>query len=180
MWSCHYSLYQRILKEMYKFMLDETNDEYDIYINLISSSAGSYLSRRPYVIALMKELLSIKPLHGERIVIEQDMGRDIGTTDIVTTSDKDTIYYAQPLKSEVYLRFAKNRYPLVSRMLTVVAEQDADGNYEVCDTWIGSNHPPFPGDEHATAASKEYWKTHALVQDARVIQSRSITKTCPY
>lgn len=59
--------------KMYRFMLDETNDEYDIYINLISSSVGHYLSRRPYVIVLVKELLTTKTLHGERIVIEQDM-----------------------------------------------------------------------------------------------------------
>lgn len=161
-------------------MLDETNDEYDIYINLISSSAGNYLSRRPYVIAIIKELLSAKVLRGERIVIEQDMGRDIGTTDIVSTSDKDTIYYAQPLKSDVYSRFAKNRYPQVSSKLTVIVEQDTEGNYEVSDAWIGSDHPAFPGAKDETAVSKTYWQTHALVQDAQVIQSKSLTKTCPY
>lgn len=161
-------------------MLDETNSKYNIYINLISSSAGIYLSRRPYVIALVRELLSTNELHGERVVIEQDMRRDIGTTDIVSTSDKDTIYYAQPLKSEVFSRFAKNRYPQVSNMLTVIVERDTDGNYEVTNVWIGSSHPAFPGDQFATADSKEYWKTHALVQDAQVIQSRSLTKMCPY
>ena len=67
---------------MYRFLIDETNEGYDIYINLISSLAGVYLSRRPYVIALIKELLSTKKLSGERVVIEQDMGRDIGTTDL--------------------------------------------------------------------------------------------------
>jgi hypothetical protein len=165
---------------MYKFMLDETNDEYNVYVNSISSSAGHYLSRRPYVYALIRELLSTRKLWGGRIVIEQDMGRNIGTTDVVSTSDKDTIYYAQPLKSEVFSRFAKNRYPQVSTMLTVIVDRDADGNYEVTNAWIGSNHPAFPGDQFATADSKEYWKTHALVQDAQVIQSRSLTKMCPY
>jgi hypothetical protein len=165
---------------MYKFMLDESNDDYDIYVNLITSSAGYYLSRRPYVIALIKELLSTRKLRGARIVIEQNMGRNIGTTDIVSTSDADTVYYAQPLKSEIYSRFAKSRYPQASNLLTVVIVRDSDGNYEVSDTWIGSNYPAFPGDQHATADSKEYWKTHALVQDTQVVQSRSITKTCPY
>jgi hypothetical protein len=165
---------------MYKFMLDESNNGYDIYVNLISSSAGLYLSRRPHVIALIKELLSANKLRGARIVIEQNMGRDIGTTDIVPTSDTDTIYYAQPLKSEIYSRFAKSRNPQTSNLLTIVAVKDSDGNYEVSDVWIGSNYPAFPGDQLATADSKEYWKTHALVQDAQAIQSRSITKTCPY
>jgi len=165
---------------MYRFVLDALNYEYDVYVNLISSPAGHYLSRRPYVIALIKELLSTNALRGERTVIEQDMGRDIGTTDVISTNDKDTIYYAQPLKSDVYSRFARNRYPQVSSMLTIVVERDPDGNYEVSDTWIGSNHPAFPGDKYETVESKKYWQTHALVQDAQVIQSKSLTKTCPY
>lgn len=161
-------------------MLDESNDVYDVYVNLISSSAGHYLSRRPYVIALVKELLAVKTLRGERIVIERNMGRDIGTTDVVPTSDKDTIYYARPLKSDVYSRFAKNRHPQTSNTLTVIAQRDSDGNYEVSDTWIGTSRPPFPGDKQETAESRTYWQTHALVQDAHVIQSKTLTKTCPY
>lgn len=165
---------------MYRFVIAESSGGSVVYVNLISSSAGHYLSRRPYVIALLKELLSKKELRGKRIIVEHDMGRDIGTTDIVATSEKDIIYYAQPVKSEIFSRFAKNRYPQTSSKLTLVAVQDADGNYEVSDTWIGSSHPAFPGDKHETTESKEYWQTHALVQDAQIIQSRSITKTCPY
>jgi hypothetical protein len=165
---------------MYKFVLYKSSNEYEVYVNLITSPAGFYLSRRPHVIALIRELVSTKKLRGDRVVIEQNMGRDIGTTDIVSTSDADTIYYAQPLKSETYARFAKSRYPQTSNLLTVVAIRDSDGNYEVSDAWIGSKHPAFPGDKHATADSIEYWKTHALVQDAQVVQIRTITKTCPY
>src|SRR5581483_3150888 len=109
---------------MHNFILDESNGEYGIYINLISSSAGHYLSRRPYLIPLIKELLSTKKLNGKRIVLEQDMGRDIGTTDVIATNERDTIYYAQAIKSDVFSRFAKNRYPQISSKLTVIAEKD--------------------------------------------------------
>jgi hypothetical protein len=119
-------------------------------------------------------------LKGKRIVIEQDMGRDIGTTDIVSTGGNDNIYYAQALKSEIFLRFAKNRFPQSSTTLTIVVEKDDDGNYEVSDTWIGAKHPAFPGDELETSDSKTFWQTHALVHDAITIQSKSITKECPY
>ncbi|HSX45969.1 MAG TPA: hypothetical protein VLG27_03140 [Candidatus Saccharimonadia bacterium] len=165
---------------MYKFVIAKLRDGNVIYVNFISSSAGHYLSRQPYVIALVKELLTAKKLRGERIVIEQDMGRTIGKTDIVATSEKDIIYYARPVKSDVFSRFAKNRYPQSSNKLTIIVVQDTDGNYEVSDAWIGPNCPAFPGDEYETIESKEYWQSHALVQDAQAIQSRSITKTCPY
>lgn len=167
-------------KIMYKFTIDDTSSDYEIYVNPISSSAGKYLSRRPQVFALIKEVAATCKLQGSRVVIEKDMGRDIGTTDVISTNDKDVIYYAKPSKSEVYSRFAKNRFPQTCSMLTVVFERDSDGNYEVSDTWIGQNHPPFPGDESESATSKDFWESHALVQDAQIIQSRSITKVCPY
>jgi hypothetical protein len=165
---------------MYKFMIDDSNDKYDIYVNLITSPAGHYLSRRPYVLDLIKEMLAAKQLRGERVVIEQNMGRHIGTTDVVSTSGDDTVYYAQALKSQVFSRFARNRYPQTSTWLTVIAEQDGDGNYEVRDTWIGANYPAFPGDEHESADSKDYWLTHALVPDSFAIQAKTKTKDCPY
>lgn len=166
---------------MYKYTIVQSPKGYEIYINLISSSAGHYLSRRPYVINLIKEVLIPLDLSGRaRIAIEHNMGRVIGTTDIVETSEKDTIYYAQPNKTKVFSRFARNRYPHPSRTLTVIIEKDSDGNYEVLDTWIGPSSPPFPGDKNEMAHSKAYWQTHALVQDAQVIQSKTITKNCPY
>lgn len=165
---------------MYKYLVDDSSDEYDIYINLISSPAGIYLSRRPYLIPVIKELLTKHQLSGKRVVIEQDMGRNIGTTDIVATEDKDIIYYAQAIKSDTYSRFIKNKYPQASSKLTIVAERNEDGDYMISDAWIGSNHPPFPGDDIETTESKSYWGTHALVHDSLAIQSKTITKECPY
>jgi len=165
---------------MYKFTVARSKHGDEVYINLISSSAGQYLSRRPYVINLIKEVLKVADVRGSRVVIERDMGRNIGTTDIVDTSESDTIYYAQPLKAEIFSRFARNRFPQPSQILTVVMERDGEGNYEVQDTWIGPSSPPFPGDEHEATDSKVYWQTHALVQDAQAVQSKSVTKTCPY
>ena len=161
-------------------MISETEYDYDVYVNLILSTAGHYLSRRPYVIGLIKEILKAQKLRGPRVVVERNMGRNIGTTDIVATSSTDNIYYAQPLKSDTFSRFAKNRYPQQSEVLTVVFEKDEDGNYEVSDTWIGNNCPAFPGDEYETKESKKFWEEHALVHDAQTIQSKSITREWPY
>jgi hypothetical protein len=69
------------------------------------------------------------------------MGRVIGSTDIVRTSDTDRIYYAQPLKAVVYSRFARNRRPQPSNILTVVLMQDPDGSYQALDTWMSTKQP---------------------------------------
>ena len=165
---------------MYKFFLDEQDTSYSIYVNPISSAAGKYLSRRPYLFAVVKELAVATTLHGKRVVVEKDMGREIGTTDVVPTSDDDTIYYALVSKSDVFMRFAKNRDPLASSILTVIFEQDEKGDYEVSDTWIGSCRPPFPGEASETKKSKKFWQTHAFVHDSQAIQTKSVTKVCPF
>lgn len=165
---------------MYRHTIAQSDIGYEIYINLIASPAGRYLSRRPYLINLIKEVLLPLELTEARIIIERDMGRNIGTTDIVATSDKDIIYYAQPMKTATFSRFAKNRYPQPSQIFTIIVERDDNGDYEIQDAWIGPSSPAFPGDAHESTDSKLYWQTHALVQDAQAIQSRSITKDCPY
>lgn len=165
---------------MYKYTITESDAKYLVYINMISSTAGHYLSRRPYVMNLIKEALLNKPLNGDKVIIEVDMGRDIGNTDIVSTEDNDTIYYAKPLKINTYYRFAKNKYPHPSNKLSLVLNRDDEGNYEIRDTWIGPLKPAFPGDDNESSDSKQYWQNHALVHDAQVIQTKTITKTCPY
>lgn len=167
---------------MYKYVIApaKSSDDYEVYVDLITSSAGQYLSRQPYVINLVKEVLKPMSLSGARVSIERDMGRVIGNTDIIETTDSDTIFYAQPNKKSVFSCYAKNRYPSPSRKLTIILQRDKDGNYEINDTWIGPHSPPFPGDENATAKSKAFWQTHALVQDANALQSKTITKVCPY
>lgn len=165
---------------MPKHIIMQSSGGYEVYVNLINSPAGRYLSRQPYVMNLIKEALASQKLKKPELTLELDMGRVIGNTEIIETTEKDTIYYARPVKRNVFSRYAKNRYPSPSRKLTIRLKQDPEGDYEVQDTWIGPNRPPFPGDKQETATSRSYWQTHALVQDAQAIQSKSITKMCPY
>ncbi len=165
---------------MKRYVVTSTDDGSEVYIDLLNSSAGKYLSRRPYLLAIIKEAVEKNSLNKNRTVIEQDMGRKIGTTDIISTEDKDSIYYALPIKSKTYSRFAKNRYPQQSDTLTLIVDRDNDGNFEISNTWIGAYCPAFPGDDNETKDSRNYWEGHALVHDSITIQSKTITKDCPY
>jgi hypothetical protein len=131
-------------------------------------------------LALIKEVVDAMRPRGAEMVLEHDLGRTIGHTDIVTTDDADSVFYAQPIKNVVFSRFVKNRAMPPSQKLTIILRQDDIGNYEITNTWIGPSCPPFPGDELATDTSIEYWQTHALVADSQAIQAKSITKVCPY
>jgi hypothetical protein len=165
---------------MYKHHISTLPEGHEVYVNLIASSAGQYLSRHPYVINLIKEVVGTMKMTEATTSIECDMGRVIGNTDIVETSEKDTIFYAMPYKKTFFSRYAKNRHPSPSQKLTIIIKRDDDDNYEITDTWIGPCSPPFPGDANETIKSSAYWQDHALVHDSQPVQSKSITKECPY
>lgn len=165
---------------MYKYTVRESRNGCEVYVNLVSSSAGLHINRQPYLLNLIKEILEPLRLTDSEVLIERDMGRVIGNTDIVKTDDKDSVFYAQPHKTNVFARYVKNRSLTPSSKLTVILHRDKDGNYEISDTWVGPCSPPFPGDARETALSKVYWETHALIMDVKAIRSKTITKVCPY
>ncbi len=165
---------------MYRYIITLTRNSQTVYVNLITSSAGHYLNRQPYVINLIRDVLKPMKLSGARLSIERDMGRVIGNTDIVETSETDNIFYAQPVKKTFFSRYAKNRLPSPSHKLTIILEKDSNGDYEIVNTWIGPCSPPFPGDVNETVKSRTYWENHALVLDVQGVQPKTITKTCPY
>ncbi len=165
---------------MYRHKITNSNNGQFVYVNLVSSNAAKYLSRQPQVLNLLREAITTLDLIDDEMSIEQDMGRVIGNTDIVETGEKDTIYYAQPNKEKYFLRFAKNRYPAPCERISIIFKKDDTGDYEVTDTWIGPCIPPFPGEEDESKKSLEYWENHALVQDAKSVKTKTITKECPY
>ena len=149
-------------------------------MGIIRSAAGQYLSRQPHLVGLIKELLLSLSLQGDRVAITHDMGRAIGNTHIVATGEKDVVFYARPPKEPNSLRFVRNRSMESSHEISLVLQQDSDGNYEVTDIWVGPLYPPFPDAENANAESIHYWQTHAFTAGSEPIDAQTITKICPY
>lgn len=163
-----------------RHIITESPLGYTVYIDLITSTAGKYVSRQPHILHRIQDVIAQKDLTTSPLVFMHDLGTTIGNTDVVETSEKDTIYYALPFKKNVYSRYAKNRNPMPSSKLSIELYKDGNGDYEVVNTWVGPLTPPFPGDKNSTAKSIPFWETHALAQDEHTIQSKSITKDCPY
>jgi hypothetical protein len=151
-----------------------------VYVNLIGSQAAESIAQHPYLLGLVKELLQKTSLTGPEAYFDRDMGRPVGSANVVETSPKDTILYAQALHDESYKRFVKNGKPLSTQHISVVLHRDDTGNYELINTWVGPLRPPHPGTGSETKASRTYWDNHAFVLDREPIKLRTLTKTCPY
>jgi len=166
---------------VYSFVVGVSANDHQVYTNIINSAAGYSFSRQPHLVSLAKDIIESLELTDVVIRMTHDMGRTIGNTNIVTTGDKDTIFYAQRLKrGDSVLRFVKNRSMEPSSELSIVLRKDGDGDYELTDVWIGPACPAFPGSADEGEDSKVYWQTHALTADSESISSQSVTSVCPY
>jgi hypothetical protein len=158
-----------------------THNNVPVYVDLIHSDAAKHIAQQPHLLGLLEEALKKISLRDPQVSIEFDMGRPIGYNFVVSTSDKDSIFYAQLLRDDTYSRFVKNGKPLATQYLTLIlARHDDDTAYELLDIWVGRLNPPRPGSVNETANSRPYWETHAIVLDKQPLQSRTITKVCPY
>lgn len=163
-----------------KHPITTTKNGVEVYVNLIHSEVSVRISRQPYLLGLIKDGLSGMSLKKPELVIEHDFGRTIGNAEVVETTDKDVILYAQILKNDTYTRFVKNRRTDPSSFLTMILKRDEDGNYELVNTWIGKMTPPLPGEADEEPTSKTYWDNHAVVMDGQPLQLRTLTKDSPY
>ncbi len=164
----------------YTYNVGISQNGQQVYVGIIGSAAGSYLSRQPYLISIVKELLLTLDLTQSKVITSQDIGLTIGNTHIVVTGVRDAVFYAHPPKKANSLRFVKNRSMESSREVSLILQQDNDGDYELVDVWIGPLYPPFPDAEDATMESKAYWQTHAFTAGSEPIDLQSVTSVCPY
>ncbi len=152
----------------------------EVYVDLIGSDAARHVSQQPHLLGLVAEVLRQTPLRGTDISIECDMGRNVGYDYVVSTKEADTIFYAKLLRDETYTRFVKNGKPLQTQFLTLVLHQRNDATYKLRDVWIGHVRPPRPGASNENTQSRAFWDEHAFVLDDQAIQTRTVTKVCPY
>lgn len=152
-----------------------------VYVNLIKSNAAKHIAQQPSLLTLATEALQHLTLKGVSVNLEKDMGRTIGYDFVVETTATDTVFYAQLQRDSTYTRFVKNGEPLPSRHLTMTLDYDRINTcYYLSNIWIGHLRPPRPGSTQETAKGNIFWGNHAFIFENQPLQSRTLTKTCPY
>jgi hypothetical protein len=157
-----------------------THNKKQIYVDLLYSLAGSSIAQQPHLAKLVQEVVRQTNVTGPSMYIEQDMQRVIGYDYVVPTTATDHIYYGKIMRDPIYTRFVKNGKPVNSSYLSLVLFCDDDGDYELRDVWIGKQRPARPGSDDANDKSTEFWANHAVAYEGQQLQSRTLTKTCPY
>lgn len=151
-----------------------------VNVDLIESFAALQIAQQPYLLTLAGSLLSDCKVNGQHVWIERDMGHDIGVCDVVETSDKDTIIYAQQAKSQIFVPFVKNRKMERTSFISLELLLNDDQSYSLHQIIFGHPVPSFPYSNTESADSRDFWTSHALLWGDWPIQSKTITKDCPW
>jgi len=165
---------------MNKHPIATTVNNKEIYAYLTQGDLGANVARNPHLLALVKEVVTPLNLVLPAVTIEQDMGRSIGYSDKLETTEKDAIFYARQAQAAGYTRFVKHRKTDQTSFLTLKLQVDDDGSYELRDAWIGRLYPPMPNTELSTEQSKSYWSNHAVAYNGQPLLASTVTKDCPY
>lgn len=152
----------------------------NVYVNLIQSDIAKQISWQPHLLGLVREVLEKTSLKGPGVVVERDMGRPIGYSFVVATTDANKVFYAKLLRESVYTRFVRDVQPASTQFLTLALSRNPDGSYALNSITVGKAVPPRPGSPDETELSRPYWAEHAYVFDKQSVQTQSLTKECPY
>jgi len=145
-----------------------------------ASHATTHFEDTPELKPAVIEALAATAVAGETMFFEYDLGRVIGTTDLVKTDEHDEIIYAKRKSRDVYTRFTKSRAPQPCSTVTIFLSRLTEQRYELGSAWVGYLGPSFPGDANETPESRPYWEAHALVWGRQEIQSGTETTVCPW
>lgn len=166
---------------MSKEFLASTLNKMAVFYDSLDSHTATHFEDTPHLKELVNKVLEASNLTKQKEFFEKDMGRIIGTSDLVENRPGDTIVYAIRKNRDIYTSFNKTQSSVSSSLVTVCLQQIDEKSYELVSAWIGTMYsPPFPGDPNETPDSKEYWSKHSLVWGNQEIVDGTLTDRCPW
>ena len=154
-----------------------------VYYEPLDSHASTHFADTPGLKELVIELLENKNIEGERLGFDVDMGRIVGTTDVVEVDDTDELVYAVRTKrfEQGLVPWVKSRPAQPCPFVSVALCSEPDGSYTLLSAWVGTwEDTPFPQEPHAPPESKDYWSKYAFVWGSQPIEPGTETSIRPW
>jgi hypothetical protein len=168
-----------------KEFLAKSKNNKDVFYDGESSHAATHFADTPNLKELVAEVLSGMDLANKEVATHVDLGRTIGTCDVVDVHEGDKLIYGirRNRESDGLVPFVQNREgdPCSTIALHVVPQED--GTYELSSAWIGTfggDDEPFPNAPAATERSVDFWNKHAFVHGSQEIMAGTETSQKPW
>lgn len=138
----------------------------------------------PGVALLLPEALARVHSAGREFLVEEvDFGRLVGETVCVPTGPGDQIVFVKRPRRFGHSRFVMNREPEPCPSVVLIlkaADGQGDGDYVLVTAFVGHRPEPEPWDRNATAQSRAFWGSHALVWGSEPTIPGTETDRCPW
>lgn len=159
-------------------LLAVSQNDVEVYTDVDNTNIRLHLIEYPDLLELVKIVVQNSVLEGENVGLEYDMGKIVGQTSCVETTDADEIVYAKRLQRDSYSRFVKGRELEDTEFVSAIFFKK-DYGYLLWSAWCGRLVPTSPDSEGRMRTSEGFWDTHALVYDPEIIQKDTERTDCP-
>jgi hypothetical protein len=154
--------------------LGHTGDKQQVFLDYKNTHVEYHLLETPNLIDLVREVLpTIESNDEKQVIVERDLGRPVGTTNLVETASEDEIVYAKRIGRNEYSRFVKNRELLTCSSIVVVLRKGVSGYF----LWTAMCGRLLP--DEAYQKYSDFNKTHAMVYDEQLIQLDTVVQSQP-
>lgn len=131
-----------------------------------------HLDSLPFI---QEALDKIDTKNQEFIKVEIDLGRVIGTTTLVKTTDSDEIVFAIRNDRRILSRFVKNREGQPCQTIVIILRKLEGIRYKLLTAYIGRLAEKEAGDhsimtESEYATCKAFWNQHAMLWDESAVK----------
>lgn len=145
---------------------------------VFSKKGADHLANHGDVASFLNEgfaRLSMSDFNGQNMVKDLDLGRVVGISTCVETTDMDEVVYARRMGRKFgCTRFVKGRKGVDCRSIVVILYLNDEGLVALMTAYVGKLAPAEPSTNSArTSVEKwqeccEFWRSHALCWDGEV------------
>lgn len=168
-----------------KKLIAQSKNRINVFYDPINSHAATHLEDTPQLMDLMTEAIENMILEDENIATHVDMGRVVGTCDVVKIDESDEVVYGIRKNRDEggHVPFTKNRKGDPCSSVAVHLIKQSDKSYILSSAWIGifgEEDEPFPNSPEANERSIDFWNSHAFVWGSQEIQPGTLIKDYPW
>ncbi len=170
---------------MTQVFLCKSKNNVTVTYDPVDSNAATHLEDTPQLKELVIQVVTNMVLDVDKIKTYVDMGKTVGTCDVVDVDDTDEILYAarKNRMDDGLVPFTTTRPAATCQYVTVVLEKQPNESYELSSAWIGvldEDDEPFPGSADATEDSISFWSKRAFVWGSQEIIPGTETTAYPW
>ncbi|MFI5270940.1 MAG: AAA family ATPase [Candidatus Saccharimonadales bacterium] len=166
-------------------LLCQSKNGVAVFYDPVYSHTATHLEDTPRLKSLVTEAIGNMNLEEDNVATHVDMGRIVGTCDVVDVDNSDEIVYGVRKNRETdgSVPFTKSREGDHCPYVAVHLIGRSNGSYLLLSTWIGTfgdDDEPFPNASNATERSMDFWNKHAFVYGSQEIVKETETTDRPW